>query len=415
MTYVIIGAGPAGVTAADTLRRADPKADIVMIGSETEPPYSRMAIPYVLTGLIAEEGTYLRKEEGHYDKNAIQYRQGEAESIDSKIKVVKLKGADDQPYSKLLIATGASPVKPPIDGLDLKGVHHCWTLEDCRNIMKFADKGADVVLMGAGFIGCIIMEALAERGVNLTVVEALDRMVPRMMNEAAGNMVKAWCEKQNVNVHTSTKVTKLEASKDPEDTLVVDLDNGKQIPAHLVVVATGVKSNIDFVDGAGLKTDQGILVDECMRTSVDDIYAAGDCAQGPDFSTGGWAVHAVQPTAVDHGRIAGLNMAGKSAQFKGSLNMNVLDTVGLISASFGKWDGIEGGDHAEVIDTENFKYMRLEFDDDKIIGALSLGRTDQIGVLRGLIQTEIALGPWKERLMENPHLIADAYVACSQQ
>jgi NADPH-dependent 2,4-dienoyl-CoA reductase/sulfur reductase-like enzyme len=415
MTYVIIGAGPAGVTAADTLRKADPKADIVMIGSEPEPPYSRMAIPYVLTGLIVEEGTYLRKEEGHYDKNAIQYRQGEAESIDPKIKVVKLKGADDQPYSKLLIATGASPVKPPIDGLDLKGVHHCWTLEDCRNIMKFADKGADVVLMGAGFIGCIIMEALAERGVNLTVVEALDRMVPRMMNEAAGNMVKAWCEKQNVNVHTSTKVTKLEASKDPEDTLVVDLDNGKQIPAHLVVVATGVKSNIDFVDGAGLKTDQGILVDECMRTSVDDIYAAGDCAQGPDFSTGGWAVHAVQPTAVDHGRIAGLNMAGKSAPFKGSLNMNVLDTVGLISASFGKWDGIEGGDHAEVIDTENFKYMRLEFDDDKIIGALSLGRTDQIGVLRGLIQTEIALGPWKERLMENPHLIADAYVACSQQ
>ena len=415
MTYVIIGAGPAGVTAADTLRRADPKADIVMIGSETEPPYSRMAIPYVLTGLIAEEGTYLRKEEGHYDKNAIQYRQGEAESIDPKIKVVKLKGADDQLYSKLLIATGASPVKPPIDGLDLKGVHHCWTLEDCRNIMKFADKGADVVLMGAGFIGCIIMEALAERGVNLTVVEALDRMVPRMMNEAAGNMVKAWCEKQNVNVHTSTKVTKLEASKDPEDTLVVDLDNGKQIPAHLIVVATGVKSNIDFVDGAGLKTDQGILVDECMRTSVDDIYAAGDCAQGPDFSTGGWAVHAVQPTAVDHGRIAGLNMAGKSAPFKGSLNMNVLDTVGLISASFGKWDGIEGGDHAEVIDTENFKYMRLEFDGDKIIGALSLGRTDQIGVLRGLIQTEIALGPWKERLMENPHLIADAYVACSQR
>ena len=415
MTYVIIGAGPAGVTAADTLRKADPKADIVMIGSEPEPPYSRMAIPYVLTGLIAEEGTYLRKEEGHYDKNAIQYRQGGAESIDPKNKVVKLKGTDDQPYSKLLIATGASPVKPPIDGLDLKGVHHCWTLEDCRNIMKFADKGADVVLMGAGFIGCIIMEALAERGVNLTVIEALDRMVPRMMNEAAGNMVKAWCEKQNVNVHTSTKVTKLEASKDPEDTLVVDLDNGKQIPAHLVVVATGVKSNIDFVDGAGLKTDQGILVDECMRTSVDDIYAAGDCAQGPDFSTGGWAVHAVQPTAVDHGRIAGLNMAGKSAPFKGSLNMNVLDTVGLISASFGKWDGIEGGDHAEVIDTENFKYMRLEFDGDKIIGALSLGRTDQIGVLRGLIQTEIALGPWKERLMENPHLIADAYVACSQQ
>lgn len=413
MTYVIIGAGPAGVTAADTLRKADPGSDIVMIGAEPEPPYSRMAIPYVLTGIIAEEGTYLRKEDGHYDNNAINYRQGVIASIDPKKKTLKLKDGSTQDYTKLLIATGASPVRPPIEGLDLPAVHHCWTLEDCRNIIKFADKGTNVVLMGAGFIGCIIMEALAGRGVNLTVVEALDRMVPRMMNEAAGNMVKAWCEHKGVNVHTSTKVTKLSPSKGDDGTLKVDLDNGKSIAAHLVVVATGVRSNIGFVEGAGLKTDQGILVDEFMRSSVDDIYAAGDCAQGPDFSTGGWAVHAVQPTAVDHGRIAGLNMAGKTAPFKGSLNMNVLDTVGLISASFGKWDGVKNGDHAEVIDAENFRYMRLEFDGDKIVGALSLGRTDHIGVLRGLIQTEIKLGEWKDKLIADPHLIADAYVACS--
>ncbi len=413
MTYVIIGAGPAGVTAADTLRKADPGSEIVMIGAEPEPPYSRMAIPYVLTGIIAEEGTYLRKDDGHYDNNAIKYRQGVVASIDPKKKTLKLQDGSTQDYTKLLIATGASPVRPPIEGLDLPGVHHCWTLEDCRNIIKYADKGADVVLMGAGFIGCIIMEALAGRGVNLTVVEALDRMVPRMMNEAAGNMVKAWCEQKGINVHTSTKVTKLEVSGDKTDTLKVDLDNGKSIPAHLVVVATGVKSNIGFVEGTGLKTDQGILVDEFMRSSVDDIYAAGDCAQGPDFSTGGWAVHAVQPTAVDHGRIAGMNMAGKSAPFKGSLNMNVLDTVGLISASFGKWDGVKGGDHAEAIDADNFRYMRLEFDGDKIVGALSLGRTDHIGVLRGLIQTEIKLGVWKDKLIADPHLIADAYVACS--
>ena len=414
MTYVIIGAGPTGVTAADTLRKADATTDIVMIGGEPEPPYSRMAIPYVLTGIIAEQGTYLRKENGHYYRNTIQYRHGVAFSIDPAKKIVKLANGSEQAYTKLLIATGASPVKPPIEGLDLPGVHHCWTLEDCRNIMKYADKGADVVLMGAGFIGCIILEALAGRGVNLTVVEALDRMVPRMMNEAAGNMVKAWCEKQGVNVHTSTKVTKLEPSGAANDTLKVDLDNGKSIPAHLVVVATGVKSNIDFVEGAGLKIDQGILVDEFMRTNVDDIYAAGDCAQGPDFSTGGWTVHAVQPTAVDHGRIAGLNMAGKTAPYKGSLQMNVLDTVGLISASFGKWDGVKGGDHAEAIDAENFHYMRLEFDGDKIIGALSLGRTDHIGVLRGLIQTEVPLGKWKGKLIKNPHMIAEAYVACSQ-
>lgn len=411
MTYVIIGAGPAGVTAADTLRKSDPSTDVVLIGAEPEPPYSRMAIPYVLTGLIEEQGTYLRKQDNHYESAGIQYRPGRVTSVDPAAHAVHLDDGTTMGYGKLLIATGASPVKPPIDGLELPGVHHCWTLEDARNIAKFADKGADVVLMGAGFIGCIIMEALAERGVNLTVVEALDRMVPRMMNETAGNMIKSWCEGRGIRVFTSTKVTRLEMNADNKDTLSVDLDNGEKIPAHLVVVATGVKSNIGFLDGSGIKVDQGILVDEYMRTSVDDIYAVGDCAQGPDFSTGAWAVHAVQPTAVDHGRIAGLNMAGKKAPYKGSLNMNVLDTVGLISASFGAWDGVEGGEFSEAVDRDNFRYMRLAFKNDVIVGALSLGRTDQIGVLRGLIQTEVPLGAWKEKLMADPHLIADAYVA----
>jgi len=414
MTYVIIGAGPAGVTAADTLRNVDPATEVIMIGAEPEPPYSRMAIPYVLTGLIEEEGTFLRKQKDHFASARIKYKQGLVKRIHSAQKFVELNDGTNQTYSKLLIATGASPVRPPIEGLDLPAVHHCWTLEDCRNIVKYADKGADVVLMGAGFIGCIIMEALAERGVNLTVVEALDRMVPRMMNEAAGNMVKSWCERKGVRVLTSTKVTKLEPSGDETDTLTVDMDNGQSIPAHLVVVATGVRSNIGFVEHSGVKADQGILIDEYMQSNVEDIYAAGDCAQGLDFSTGAWAVHAVQPTAVDHGRIAALNMTGRPARYKGSLNMNVLDTLGLISASFGKWDGVADSDFAEVIDQENFRYMRLEFDEDKIVGALSLGRTDHIGVLRGLIQTGVSIGNWKEKLIDNPHLIAEAYVDCSQ-
>ena len=107
-------------------------------------------------------------------------------------------------------------------------------------------------------------------------------------------------------------------------------------------------------------------------------------------------------------------MAGKTAEFHGSLSMNVLDTAGLISASFGAWDGVEGGERAEALDEERFRYMRLEFDDDVLVGALSLGRTDHIGILRGLIQTRVHLGAWKDKLKRDPHLIADAYIACTQ-
>ena len=407
MTYVIIGAGPAGVVAAETLAKTDPGADIVLLGGEADPPYSRMAIPYVLTGIIDHGGTHLRKTAGHYEKLGITYRQGRVAGIDAKARKVLLEGGGEQPYDKLLIATGASPIKPPVPGLDRPGVHHCWTLDDCREIEKLAQKGSDVVLMGAGFIGCIILEALVERGVKLTVVEALDRMVPRMMNETAGTLIKDWCQAKGITVHTSTKVTEV---GEQDGRLAVAMDNGETASADLVVVAAGVKSNIGFIDGTGMKAEQGILVDEFLRTSADNIYAAGDCAQGPDFG-GGFNVHAIQPTSTEHGRFAALNMAGKVTPYRGSLQMNVLDTAGLISTSFGDWEGGDGTESAEALDRDRFKYLRLNFKDDVLVGALSLGRTDHMGVLRGLIQNRTPLGPWKARLMDDPHRIMEAYVA----
>ncbi|NQW00229.1 MAG: NAD(P)/FAD-dependent oxidoreductase [Rhodospirillales bacterium] len=408
MTYVVVGAGPSGVIAAESLRKSDPDGEIILIGDEPEPPYSRMALPYFLVGNIEDKGTHLRKTAGHYESLNIKYVQDRVASVSPADHTVTLASGATQGYSKLLIATGASPVKPPIEGLDLPGVHHCWTLADARKIIDLANDGAHVVLVGAGFIGCIILESLVKRGVKLTVVEADDRMVPRMMNQQAGGMIKSWCLSKDVNVLTSTRVTKLEQSDDDEDILTVDLDNGQQIPAHLVVIAAGVKSNTAFLEGSGVEVKEGIVVDKYLKTCVDDIYAAGDCAQGPDIA-GGWSVHAIQPTCADHGQIAGKNMAGIPTPYKGSLVMNVLDTIGLISVSYGNWEG--KGDGVEILDAPNYRYMRLEFDGDRLIGALSLGRTEHVGVLRGLIQTGVKLGEWKEKLKEDPQLIMEAYVA----
>ena len=410
MKYVIIGAGPAGSVAADTLRAADPGSSITIIGEENAPPYSRMAIPYYLVGNIDEAGTYLKKQDGYYDTNNIELVQSRATRISPKDKTVSLADGSTRPYDKLLISTGARPVKPPIEGLDQPGVHHCWTLEDARNIVDLAQEGSHVVLLGAGFIGCIILEALAMRGVDLTVVEMGERMVPRMMNETAGGLLQKWCEDKGVKVFCNTKITQLEPNKDPADTIQVDMDNGKSVPAHLVVIAAGVTSNIDFLEGSGIKTEQGILVDESMQTSVPDIYAAGDVAQGPDFFGGGKTVHAIQPTAADHGRVAALNMAGQNSVYQGSLIMNVLDTLGLITASFGQWEGVPGGEQAENLDADNYRYINLQFDKDVLVGAITAGRTDMVGVLRGLIQSKVSLGPWKNALMEDPHRIAEAYV-----
>jgi NAD(P)H-nitrite reductase large subunit len=410
MKHVVLGAGPAGVIAAETLGRADPEGSVTLVLGEAEPPYSRMALPYLLAGNVGEDGTYLRHGKGHYDSLGIELREGRAAAVSPDKGALSMEDGSTLPFDRLLIATGARPARPPIPGMDLAGVESCWTLEDARHIAVSATARSKVVLMGAGFIGCIVLEALAARGVELTVVEMEDRMLPRMMDDAGAAMIKRWCEAKGITVLTSTAVKSVEAAGKG---LKLDIGGGT-LEANLVVCATGVRPNIEFLDGSGIETDQGILVDDRLQTNLPGIYAAGDVAQGPDFSTGERMVHAIQPTASEHGRIAAMNMAGVDTPYRGSLIMNALNTVGLISASYGLWQGVKGGDRAVAQDDDSFRYLRLEFDGDVLVGSLSLGLTRHVGVLRGLIQTKTPLGSWKDRLMRDPHLIMEAYLERAQ-
>ncbi len=400
MQHIIIGAGPAGVVAAETLRKLDPQADIAIIGDEPEPPYSRMAIPYYLIDNIEESGTYLRDPKAHFGAQNIEVVQQRVDSIDTAGKSLNLADGSSRNYDKLLIATGSTPVSPPIPGLDLPQVSSCWTLEDSRNIIKLAQPGSNVVLIGAGFIGCIILEALVKRGVNLAVVETGNRMVPRMLNDKAGGLLETWCKNKGIDVHTSCSVDGISDAGGGQ--VEVSLSDGSQWSAALVITATGVKANTSLIDGTDIKTDQGILVDRRMQTSNPDVYAAGDVAQGVDFSTGNFEVQAIQPTATDHGRIA-------------ALNMNVLDTVGLISCSFGLWMGVDGGDSSELYNPDEFQYINLQFDGNTLVGASSVGKTQHVGVLRGLIESKIDLAQWKDRLMADPTAIMEAYVGSTQE
>lgn len=414
MQHVIIGAGPAGVIAAESLRKIDPDSQVMIIGDEPEPPYSRMALPYLLIEKIDESGTYLRKRDSHYRDQNIEIVRDRVTRVDADKKSLKLDKDGEVSFDKLLIATGSHPASPPIPGMDLDGIYPCWTLEDGRNIARKAKQGSKVVLMGAGFIGCIILEALAKRGVDLTVIEMGDRMVPRMMNQTAGNLIKKWCQEQGVKVHTSTKVESIEKGGLLGKGLKVNLDNGESLKADVVISATGVKSNTAFLDGSGIEVDQGILVNDRLQSSVPDIYAAGDVCQGRDFSTGEYTVQAIQPTAADHGRIAAMNMAGRDVRHQGSVNMNVLDTMGLISSSYGLWMGVDGGDTVELNEPARYRYLCLQFQDDVLVGAQALGLTEHVGVLRGLIQTGLPLGRWKDRLIKDPTRIMEAYLGTTQ-
>ena len=414
MRHVILGNGPAGVVAAEALRKHSPADTVTLVGDEPGPPYSRMAIPYLLMGDIDEKGTWLRKEPGHFERLGIALKEGRAAAVDAAKREVRLESGEVLAWDRLLVATGSHPNRPPVPGIDLPGVHPCWTLGDARAIAARVRKGSRVVQMGAGFIGCIILEALASRGVELVVVEMGDRMVPRMMPPRASEMIRAWCEREGVHVVTGARVAAIEQAG---PALSVKLTDGQAWAADLVISATGVTPNTAFLDGSGVACDGGVLVDERMESSVKGIFAAGDVSRAPEFDTDRKIAYAIQPTAVEQARVAALNMAGREATSPGALAMNVLDTLGLVSVSFGQWHGVphaQGGSWVEEMDRERFRYLRLEFKDDRLIGATSLGHTEHAGVVRGLIQGRVRLGEWREKLLANPSRIMEAYLACAQ-
>ncbi len=472
MKHVILGAGPAGVIAAETIRKHAPYDQILIVGDEAEAPYSRMAIPYLLIGNVAEAGTHLRRDSGHFGKLRIELKQARCTSVDAERRSLTLSDGSVLTFDTLLIATGSRPVSPPIPGIDSPDVHPCWTLADARAIQAKATKGQRVLQMGAGFIGCIIMESLAARGVQLTVVEMGDRMVPRMMGPTAGGMIKDWCEKKGVKVFTGARVTAIEAagaaphaaapshaasaaaagggggllhkiasffgagtpaaaaaeeaiaangrvSQSPAPApaakgLRVRLSNGQTLEADLVISATGVKPNIEFLEKSSVKCLLGVLTDEHMRTSMPGIYAAGDCAEAFDKVSGKTIVSAIQPNAADQAYVAAMNMAGHRATLKGVTQINVLDTLGLISTSFGNWEGVPGGEHVELTDRAAGRHLSLQFKGDVLVGCNSLGWTEHVGVMRGLVEGQIRLGEWKDVLLKDPTQLMAAYLARAQ-
>jgi NAD(P)H-nitrite reductase large subunit len=412
MRHVVIGAGPAGITAAETLRKRDPAARITVLDGENERPYARMAIPYLLSDRIAEDGTRLRRDPEHYRRLGIEIVAQRATAVETTACKVRLGDGSAMPYDCLLIATGSQPSREDVEGIDLPGVHACWTLADARAIIESMKPGTRVVQMGAGFVGCIIMQGLVSRGAELTILIRSGRMVSRMMPPKAGDMIARWCAARGVKIMGKTQTARIERDG---GALRISTTTGEALPADLYLSVVGVKPGIDFLAGSGIEIRNGIVVDESMRTNLPGVFAAGDVAESRDCLYGQYQINAIQPNAVEQAHIAAINMAGGDAGFAGSLAMNVLDTLGLISCSFGQWQGEEGGESVELVDAEHHRYLSLQFSGDRLIGATAVGRTEHIGALRGLIQHRVPLGPWRERLLADPSQFMPAYLATMEK
>lgn len=413
--HVIIGGGPAATNAVETIRQleADP-SEITLICDE--PAHSRMALPYWIAGSIPREHTYTA-DDRFFERLQVNALIGlRARQLDTAARTVTCDDGQSVAYDNLLIATGSSPVVPEIPGAELPQVQPMWSLDHAQNLLEAAAQWERprVVLIGAGFIGSIVLNAMFHRKWDLTVVEQANQLLPGMLDADAAELVRCWLTEHGVKVHLETKARGIELDGKGK---VVELENGEKLPADVVILATGIRANLDLVDGTPIDTDQAILVDDRMQTNVEGVYAGGDVAQGPVLGGGPQAVHAIQPTAVDHGRVAGANMAGREVHYPGSLRMNVADVCGIQCASFGQWEDPA----AEVTLSkypEGFIYRKLLWHDDQLVGAVFTGRANDVGMLtdvgmiKGMLQTQTRVGSWKKHLQENPFDIRRAYIGC---
>ncbi|HLJ97444.1 MAG TPA: FAD-dependent oxidoreductase [Gemmataceae bacterium] len=411
---LIIGGGPAAINAVETIRDCDRGTNPITLVSD-EPAYSRMVLPYYLAGQIPEEQVYIA-DDAYLDSLKVDRRFGRSvQRVDAQAKLVTLDDGQQIAFDNLLIATGSSPTIPPIPGADLPGVFPLWTLAQTRSVLQTAagKSKLDVVFIGAGFIGFIVLNAMYKRGWDLHLVEIADHVLPRMLDSESAMLVEQWLRQKGIGLHLGTTVRGI---ADKNGRKRVSLSKGPSIDADLVIVATGIRPNVEFLRGAGINIAQGILVDNRMQTNWPFVYAAGDVAEGPDLLGDIPVIHAIQPTAVDHGRIAGANMAGQEVRYAGSLLMNILDACGLQCASFGRWSET-GAENVTICNPDRPVYRKLLWTDDQITGAVfvgpanDLGMLNDVGMVKGIIQTRTALAAWKEFLRENPFDIRRPFVA----
>ncbi len=409
--HVVVGGGPAGVFAIETIRDLAPDDEITLISDE--PAYSRMVLPYFMAEEIREEHVFTGNDH-YFERLKVKWRLGRVSRVDPKAKTLTLAEETPVPFDTLLIATGSSPLPLNIPGASGPAVSNLWTLDDARRILsRTQGKKARVVFIGAGFIGLIVLNALAKVGCELAVVEVEPQILPRMLDRRSAELATKWLQQKGIACHVGVRAT---AIGDRGGQKVVTLSDGRTLVGDLAVIAVGVRPNADLVKDSGIRTNYGILVDDHLRTNVPDIYAAGDVAEGIDLSTGTPAVHAIQPTAVEHGRVAGANMAGRAVAYPGSLSMNILDVVKLQTASFGLWR--EDGRETTVVENASRPvYRKLVWDGDRIVGAIFLGPPadvallNDMGMVKGLIQTKASLGQWKAYIKKNPMDIRRPYVA----
>lgn len=391
--YIVVGAGVAGATACQAILDTDPYGEISLFSDEPYPFYSRMRLPEVISGKSDPQRLVLRTT-AWFEQKGIDFHLGEPiqEMGLDPLRVVSQKG--EYRADRLLLATGGYSFLPPIPGTHLAGVFSLRSMSDAISIRDAAGQASRAVVLGGGVLGLELGNALRLRGLGVMVVEVFERLLPRQTDPTAARILQDTMERMGFQFRLGAKAKEIQGDGDRARALL--LENGDALEADVFVISAGVRPRLELARPAGLKLDKALMVDDRMQTSAPNVYAAGDCVQHRDVYYGIWAA------AEEQGRVAGINMAGGRAVYKGTLMSNQLKVLGIDLLAAGQIDP-EGNLEAEVsADPIKGVYRKLVYREDRIVGAILLGDlSGHRNILRALEEAKSA-SHLKGSLLDNP-------------
>ena len=402
--YVIVGASAAGTGAVEAIRAVDPAGAITVISEEACTQYSRPMISDFVAGKADIDKMKCRSD-SFWSQNNVDIVTGKkATALDLAEKTVTLEDGTQIPYEKLLLATGGKPFVPKIEGQEKDGVFTFTALVDAQLLSSkiVAVNAKSAVVIGGGLIGLSVTEALSKRGLKVTMVELQEKILSLLLDAQASELVESVVRAAGVDIVTGQSVQKIIGKPGNEGAVGgVILTKGDSVPCDLVIVAIGVIPRTDLVAGSAIKINRGIVVDNSMQTSVPDVYAAGDVAEVYDFVLGQNRTLPLWPLAVEEGKVAGFNMAGKKAHFSGGTSMSSLKYFGLPIVSVGlanpKDDPV-----LEVLtklDADRKVYKKIVLKNNQIAGLTFVGCIELAGVLFYLMKNAVNVKKFKDQLL----------------
>jgi NAD(P)H-nitrite reductase large subunit len=407
---VIIGNSAAGVSAVDAIRKKNKEDKIIVLSNENYPSYCRCVISDFLAGKVTEDRLVYRSNEFFREKNVELLLDKEVVRVvpkKNRIVVEEISSSNKEEkkskdkrlefnYDLLLLANGASPKFPDLKGIKKKGVFGFRTIKDTKDILGLVTMSDTACVLGGGLIGLKAAYGLKKRGLDVKVIIHSPQVLSQVVDKQAAKFVQNRLINNGIEILTGRTVTEILGNGDVK---AVRLDNGKVIACQIVIVAKGVKPNTNIVTETEIKVNEGICVDENMKTNIPNIFAAGDVCETFDITLNKTMVNALWPHAVEQGKIAGSNIIGENIKYQGSLGMNSVEFFDLPVISMGVYKENKNHEVLTKIRPSEENYKKLVIEGKCLVGAVLVGEINQAGVFLRLIREKIDISSIKNKIL----------------